>query len=155
MSRRRRALVLSFALLAPLGLAALVGIWLSTEADGNATPELLEKVKAGMTLEQVHGLFGGPPQDCAVNAAPGSTFSVSVQDLDRGVISADVPTQTAIGVFTWTTPDDGWHTWRGRHGGKIYLAAVRFDAQGGARHAMSYEVTAPGLLERLQRWLGI
>lgn len=35
MSRRRRALALSFVLLAPLGLAALAGIWLSTEADGN------------------------------------------------------------------------------------------------------------------------
>lgn len=122
--------LLSIALLVSIAVLGLLGVRLMTTPSHRIRPENIDRIRAGMTRQEVQELLGAPPGFRA-----------------RGKVASPI-TYSGPGA-SWRDGVEEWWT------GDEAAVLVFFDAQGRALHHMPLAVYPDGnsLLERLRRWL--
>jgi hypothetical protein len=154
--QHRRTLLLLLALLVLAGVGCAVLQWLTASSD-YVTMESLSTIEAGMKMEQVETLFGGPGKESLTDPilGPAAAKLFTCRDLCRGT-----------GMFVYGTSWSGthggnisgagnWRTWHGRQGNNRVIVAVCFDRQGRAIKTVGYELIENSLFDRIRGWLGI
>jgi hypothetical protein len=152
---RRRTFIWLLALVVLAGIGCAVLQWLTASSDG-VTMEGLSMVEAGMTVEHVETLFGGPGKDSLTDPVLGPAAA-------RSFVCRDLASGTGMSVYgtSWRGMHGGnifgagkWKIWQSHQGNNRVIAAVCFDTQGRAIRSVGYELIEKTLLDRIRSWLG-